>query len=70
MRAFEVEYHIYEIREKRNLSLRQLEILSDVSKAEINNIENGRRHPTVPTLYKLSVALKAPICDLFTVKLK
>jgi len=70
MRAFEVEYHIYEYREKRGLTLRQLELLTDIAKSEINDIENGKRHPTIPTLYKISVGLKVPICDLFSIKLK
>lgn len=53
-----IKYHIYELRCRRNLSIRQLEQLSGVSKSTINNIENGRYDPSIKTLCLLAGALK------------
>ena len=53
-----IKYNLYELRCRRNLSIRQLERLSGVSKSTINNIENGRYDPTVKTLCLLAGALK------------
>ena len=59
-------YHIYELRAEKNMSVRQLEELSGVSKTQINDIENGNTHPTVYTLCLLSLALKVSPYQLFT----
>jgi len=63
-------YHVYEIRTAKNISLRTLEELSDISRAQINNIENGKKHPTVYTLCKLSHALNVLPQDLFSWKVE
>lgn len=68
MQKYTVEYHIYRYRIEKGWSLRKLEDLSGVAKSEINDIENGKKHPSVPTLYSLSVALDKPFQDLFTIK--
>ena len=69
MQLINVEYQVYYYREKRDLTVRQLAELSGVSKTEINDIENGKKHPTVPILYKISLALEVPFGDLFTVEI-
>ena len=52
-----VKFHIREVREKQNISIRQLAELSGVSKSHISEIENGTSVPTVYTLCVLAVAL-------------
>jgi len=64
--AIKVNYHVYEIRIRNGISLRELSRLSGVSKSQINNIENGLKHPTVYTLCLLSRALGIPPEDLYT----
>lgn len=59
-----IKLRIKEYREQKNLSYRQLEILSGVSKTMIFNIENGRRSPTIDILEKLAKGLKVSIHDL------
>lgn len=61
-----IHYHLYEIRTSRNLSVRDLATRSGVSKSQINNIENGLKHPTVYTLCLLSLALDVSPYDLFS----
>jgi transcriptional regulator with XRE-family HTH domain len=46
-----------ELREQRNLTLRELEHLSGVSKDAISEIERGLRHPRTSTLRKLAEGL-------------
>lgn len=58
-------YALWELRIARNLTLRQLEELSGVSKSEINAIENGKGNPTVATLELLATALDVNITELF-----
>jgi len=65
---FVVEYHLYDIRIQQKLSERKLEALSGVSKSQINNIENGIKHPTVYTLGLLSLALNVSPYELFSIK--
>ncbi|MCI8669224.1 MAG: helix-turn-helix transcriptional regulator [Lachnospiraceae bacterium] len=59
-----IKLRIKEYREQKNLSYRQLEILSGVSKTMIFNIETGRRSPTIDILEKLAKGLKVSIHDL------
>lgn len=68
MLTFKIQYHLYRIREERNLSARQLAKLSGVSHTEINNIESGIKHPTVYTLCLLSLALDVSPHRLFSME--
>ena len=61
-----IVYHIYELRAGRNMSVRRLSELSGVSKTQINDIENGKTHPTVFTICLLSLALEVSPYELFT----
>lgn len=61
-----VTYHIYEIRTSKNLSLRDLSEKSGVSKTQINDIENGLKHPSVLTLCELAYALDVQPESLFS----
>lgn len=60
-------YAVWELRTAQNLTLRQLEQKSGVSKSQINNIENGKSNPTIETLELLAKALKVELTELFRV---
>lgn len=61
-----IQYHLFAIRESQNLTVRDLANISGVSKTNINDIENGHKHPTVYTLCLLSLALDVSPYDLFS----
>lgn len=61
-----ITYHLHDLRTGQNMTVRELEEKSGVSKTQINDIENGRKHPTVYTLCLLSLALDVSPYDLFT----
>lgn len=63
-----IEYHINHIRVSKNMSVRDLAAKSGVSKSQINNIENGCKHPTVYTLCLLSLALEVTPYELFSLR--
>ena len=50
---------------ERNISDRQLERMSGVSKSTIHRIANKETSPTLETLEKLAIALHVRISDLF-----
>lgn len=50
---------------ERNLSVRQLAILSGVSKSTIQQTMKEDSNPTIRTLEKLAAGLKCKITDLF-----
>lgn len=54
-----------EIMYKKNISVRQLERMSGVSKSTIHRIANEEMSPTLETLEKLAIALHVRISDLF-----
>lgn len=53
----QITYNIYEERIKQKLTVRDLADKSGVSKTQINDIENGIKHPTVYSLCCIAVAL-------------
>ena len=50
---------------ERNISDRQLERMSGVSKSTIHRIANEETSPTLETLVKLAIALHVRISDFF-----
>jgi transcriptional regulator with XRE-family HTH domain len=56
------------IREERSMSQADLAAASGVDRATINQVEGGRRSPTLATLYKLAVALGVEAADLIPPK--
>ena len=48
----------------KNLSVRQVEIMTGVSKSTIHRIMNGEVSPTSDTLERVAKGLKIHICDL------
>ena len=61
-----IEYYVQKIRRQRNLSLRQLEYMSGVSKSQIGAIEGGQCDPSVTTLCMLAEALGVSFSELFS----
>lgn len=56
---------VWEVRNWKGISLRQLEKISGISKTTLNNIENGKVSPTILELEKIAIALDVRINDLF-----
>jgi transcriptional regulator with XRE-family HTH domain len=56
--------NLQKIREEKGISLRQLEILSDVDFSEIHRLEKGKRNPTLTIILALAKGLKVERNDL------
>jgi transcriptional regulator with XRE-family HTH domain len=61
-----IEYHIHEIRSRRRISLRQLEMMSGVSKSQISAIENNKEDARVTTICMLAEALGLSLSDVLS----
>lgn len=57
-----------EVRERYNISLRELAKLTGISKSHLNYIEKGEREPSLSTIIRIAVALNIDIKDLYEVK--
>lgn len=65
MKANEFGKYIRELRNNRELTIRQLELYSGVSNSYLSQLENGKRGiPSPDILKKLSKGLKHPYNDL------
>lgn len=60
-----MEIFIWQARDKRGLSLRQLEALTGIGKTTLNNMENGRVSPTLTELEAVARALGVKMNDLY-----
>lgn len=59
-------FNIRKIRENRNISIRKLALLTNISKTYLNDLENSKRaNPTLDVLFKISNVLEVNIKDLF-----
>ena len=54
-----------EIMYKKNISVRQLSLMTGISKSTISNITNETYSPTMENMEKLAKALKIRISDLY-----
>lgn len=63
-----LQINIKKIREKQGITLERLEELSGVSKTHINDIERGKKSPTLIVLYKLAKGLNCNINELYSLK--
>ena len=52
-----ITIHLKTIRQAKNITIRQLALMSGVSKSQISGIENGKTMPTIKTLCMLAEAL-------------
>ena len=57
--------NIRQIRRDQAISQEKLAFEANLNRAYIGYIERGERHPTVGTIYKISLALNIPIYKLF-----
>lgn len=62
-----VVYRLYEIRNQKGLTVKELEKLSGVGKSTINRIESNIANPTVKVICQLAVALDCSPKELFYV---
>ncbi|RHT97345.1 MULTISPECIES: helix-turn-helix domain-containing protein [Erysipelotrichaceae] len=60
-----MELKIWKERIKRNVTLRDLSERTGISRAALNNYENGIRSPTIEQLEMIAKALDCRISDLF-----
>lgn len=60
-----MEILTWQARTDRNLTLKQLEALTGISKSTLNTIENGITSPTLRQLEAIAAALDVKITDLF-----
>jgi len=56
---------IREVRRSKQLTQGQLANRTNLSRSLISRIESGSAAPSIPSLYKIAVALNVPIGDLF-----
>jgi len=63
--ALEVGRRVRAVRKEKHLTMRQLSTRIGLSSSLISQIERGESSPSVPTLYKISVALRLPLEKLF-----
>ncbi|HSW66518.1 MAG TPA: helix-turn-helix transcriptional regulator [Bacillota bacterium] len=61
----ELGKRIVTARKARHISQEQLATASDIDRSHMGFIEQGRRKPTVTTLYKIAQALRLNLEDLF-----
>jgi DNA-binding XRE family transcriptional regulator len=54
-----------ELRRKKGITQERLAEAADIDRVALANIETGRRHPTVTTVYKIATALDVRIEDVF-----
>ena len=52
-----IKIKLKEVRQKKNITIRQLAVMSGISKSQIADIENEKSIPTLYSLCKLAVAL-------------
>lgn len=57
-----------EVRERYNISLRELAKLTGISKSHLNYIEKGEREPSLSTIIRIAVALNIDEKELYEVK--
>ena len=62
---FVARIKLKEILEKRNLTYRQVEILTGIGKTTLQAIASGERDPRLSTLEQIAAGLNVKITDLF-----
>lgn len=60
-----MEILTWHARSRKNITLKQLETLTGISKSTLNNIENGKVDPKIKQLEAIAKALDMKIIDLF-----
>lgn len=66
MKKIIINIKLKEVREKKNISIRQLAMMSDVSSSQISDIETGKSMPTLTTVCQLAIALHVEPEELYS----
>ena len=66
--AMQIIIKLREVRERYNISLRELAKLTRISKSHLNYIEKGEREPSLSTIIRIAVALNIDEKELYEVK--
>jgi transcriptional regulator with XRE-family HTH domain len=53
------------LRKQQGLSQQELAVNINMDLTSVNEIENGRRNPSLKTIEKIARALKVPVFELF-----
>lgn len=61
---------LWQKRSETKMTLKEMSILTGVSVAQLNKIENNKVSPTVNTLEKIAAGLDCTISELYTSKYK
>ena len=65
-----MEIRTWHARHNKNITLKQLQDLTGITKTALNEIENGKKSPTLDQLEKIAKTLNGGITDLFISKYK
>ena len=65
-----MEIRTWHARHNKNITLKQLQDLTGITKTALNDIENGKKSPTLDQLDNIAKALNVRITDLFISKYK
>lgn len=60
-----MEVLTWQARTEKNLTLKQLEAMTGISKTTLNTIENGKTSPTLRQLEAIAIALDTTISALY-----
>lgn len=61
----EIVKRLVKERKRRGITQEQLARASDIDRTHMGSIEQGRRKPTLSTIYKIAKVLKLPLEKLF-----
>lgn len=59
------KFRLWEIRDKRGITLAELEKMTGLGKTTLNNIENGKVSPTICEVERICKALDISFKELF-----
>lgn len=62
-----IEYLIKDIRKKKKMTLRELNIKADVSVGHLSEIERGLKEPSFFVMVRISKALREPLDNLYKI---
>lgn len=65
-----IQIKVWEARTKKQLTLKQVAELTQLSKSTINNIENAKTSPTLEQLERIAKALDVKMSDLYNSEYK
>ena len=61
----EFGYHLRQFREKRDISIRDLELSGNVDRHMLSKIENGKKNPTIYTIKQIVESMDSNLSEFF-----